>query len=234
MQIKKTEISKIFTIFLFFHLIIWTVTPSLVNNNLPLDTLEHIAWGNGWPLGWEKHPPLNVWFPELVYQIFGSQDWAFYLLSQIFVVSSFIIIFKFSQDFFKNQLHSLISVLLLESIFFYNFTTPEFNVNVCPLPFWSLTVFYCWKAVKEDNITDWVLFGIFAAFGILSKYLFIYLLAGITIFFIIIIFKNKKFNFKYIIPIISCIIVISPHIVWLIENNYAKSYDGGKREPWLI
>ena len=32
---------------------------------------------------------------------------------------------------------SLISVLLLEAIYFYNFTTPEFNVNVCQLPFWS-------------------------------------------------------------------------------------------------
>jgi len=220
MQIKKNEISKIFTIFLFSHLIIWTVVPSLLNSNLPLDTIEHIAWGNGWPLGWEKHPPLNVWFPELVYQIFGSQDWAFYLLSQVFVVSSFIIIFKFSQDFFQNQFLSLISVLLLESIFFYNFTTPEFNVNVCPLPFWSLTVFYCWKAIQKDKITDWLLFGIFAAFGILSKYLFFYLLAGIVIFFIITIFKNKKINFKYILPIISCLIVVSPHIFWLVENNY--------------
>ena len=220
MQIKKNEISKIFTIFLFSHLIIWTVVPSLLNSNLPLDTIEHIAWGNGWPLGWEKHPPLNVWFPELVYQIFGSQDWAFYLLSQVFVVSSFIIIFKFSQDFFQNQFLSLISVLLLESIFFYNFTTPEFNVNVCPLPFWSLTVFYCWKAIQKDKITDWLLFGIFAAFGILSKYLFFYLLAGIVIFFIITIFKNKKINFKYIFPIISCLIVVSPHIFWLVENNY--------------
>ena len=28
---------------------------------------------------------------------------------------------------------------------FYIFTTPEFNVNVCLLPFWALSVLYCWK-----------------------------------------------------------------------------------------
>ena len=47
---------------------------------------------------------------------------------------------------------SLISVLLLESIYFYNFTTPEFNVNVCQLPFWSLVVFYSWKIYETKEI----------------------------------------------------------------------------------
>ena len=241
MQIKKTEISKIFTIFLFSHLIIWTVVPSLLNNNLPLDTIEHIAWGNGWPLGWEKHPPLNVWFPELFYQIFGSQDWSFYLLSQIFVVSSFIIIFKFSQDFFKNQFHSLISVLLLESIFFYNFTTPEFNVNVCQLPFWSLVVYFSWKiySSKEIKLSDCFCIGLFGAIGFLSKYLFVYLLASIFLLFTYLVFikKDRKFDFKYFIILEVFIVLLVPHLVWLYGNDFITIFYGLKRtglEPSLI
>ena len=49
MQIKKIEVNKIFTLFLFAHLIIWTLVPSFLNTNLPLDTIEAIAWGYGWP-----------------------------------------------------------------------------------------------------------------------------------------------------------------------------------------
>ena len=58
-------------------------------------------------------------------------------------------------------------------IYFYNFTTPEFNVNVCQLPFWSLTVYFSWKIYtsKEIKFTDCFLVGLFAAFGFLSKYL---------------------------------------------------------------
>ena len=219
MQIKKNEVNKIFTLFLFAHLIVWTLLPSLLNTNLPLDTIEAIAWGNGWPLGWDKHPPLSSWFPELFYQIFGNQDWAFYLLSQIFVVLSFVIVFIFSKDFFKDPKYSLISVLLLEGILFYNFTTPEFNVNVCPLPFWALTVYYFWKGLKQNDIIVWLLFGLFAAFGILSKYLFVYLLVAIDFFFIYLII-NKKFNPKCLISLISFIIVLSPHFFWLVENDY--------------
>ncbi len=116
------------------------------------------------------------------------------MLSQICVIISFFVIFKFSEDFFKNKIYSLISVLLLEGIYFYNFTTPEFNVNVCQIPFWSLTIYYCWRGLKNNYTVDWLLFGAFAALGVLSKYLFIYLLAAIDFYFVYLII-NKKFNF---------------------------------------
>ena len=139
---KKNQINEIFIFFLLSHLFIWVAIPTFSNNNLPLDVIEAIVWSDGWPLGWEKHPPLSSWFPGLFFKIFGNQDWVYYLLSQLFVVTSFIVVWKFSLEFFENKIQSLISVLLLEGIFFYNFTTPEFNVNVCQLPFWSLTGFY--------------------------------------------------------------------------------------------
>ena len=92
------------------------------------------------------------------------------MLSQICVIISFIVVFKFAEDFFKNKVFCLLSVLLLEGIYFYNFTTPEFNVNVCLMPFWALTALYLWKGFKDNKIIDWLLVGLFAGFGFLSKY----------------------------------------------------------------
>ena len=77
---------------LFFHLLLWTSIPAIFNINLPLDTIEGLVWGNELKLGYDKYPPIFPLFTELFYKIFGSQDWAFYLLSQLFVVSSFLII----------------------------------------------------------------------------------------------------------------------------------------------
>ena len=131
----------------------------------------------------------------------------------------FFVVFKFSEDFFKNKTFCLISILLLEGIYFYNFTTPEFNVNVTQLPFWALTVYYCWKGIKQNDVTSWLLFGLFAALGILSKYLFIYLLIAIDIFFIYLLIK-KKFTYKCFISLISFFIILIPHIIWLVDNNF--------------
>jgi len=219
MQLKKNNINKYLTYFLITHLVIWTLIPTIANNNLPLDTIEALAWGSNLGWGFNKHPPLSAFFVEIFYKIFGSQDWAYYFLSQLFVVSSFFIIFKFSKDFFKNDFHSLISILLLEGIYFYNFTTPEFNVNICQLPFWALSVLYFWKGFKGNKIFDWLLFGLFAGLGILSKYLFIYLLVAIDIFLIYQIYK-KKFNYKSLFSLITFFLILTPHLVWLINNDY--------------
>ncbi len=219
MTTKKKDINKILIIFLFLHLFVWTLIPTLTNNNLPLDTIEALAWSSNLDWGFSKHPPLSAFAVEIFYQLFGNQDWAYYLLSQIFVVSSFLIIFIFSKDFFKNNFLSLISVFLLEGIYFYNFTTPEFNVNVCQLPFWALSVLYAWKGLKDNKNLDWFLFGLFAAFGVLSKYLFIYLLAAIDVFFCYMIAK-RKVKFNSLISLIPFFLVLVPHILWLIENDY--------------
>ena len=233
MNVLNRNINNIFFIFISSHLIIWTAIPSLTNNNLPLDTIEALAWGSNLDWGFIKHPPMSAFFPEVFYQIFGAQDWIYYLLSQIFVLTSFYFVFKFSNEILRNIKLSLISVLLLESIYFYNFTTPEFNVNVCQLPFWSLVVFYSWKIYdsKEIQFKDCFLIGLFAAFGFLSKYLFIYLLISIGLLFIWLIFikKVKKFDFKYLIIIEVFIVLLVPHLIWLFDNDFITILYGLKR-----
>ncbi len=224
MTINNKNIDNVFYIFVTTHLIFWTLIPSLTNHNLPLDTIEALAWGSNLDWGFNKHPPMSAFFPEVFYQIFGSQDWVYYLLSQIFVIISFYYVFKFSNEIFNNKLLGLISVLLIEAIYFYNFTTPEFNVNVCQLPFWSLTVYYSWKIYsgKEIKFLDCFLVGLFAAFGFLSKYLFIYLLVSVDLLFIYLIFfkKQRKFDFKYLITLEVFLVVLVPHFIWLYNNDF--------------
>ena len=218
MQIKK-NINKNLTIFLFAHLVLWTLIPAISNNNLPLDTIEHLAWATDLQFGYGKHPPLVAWILGFFYKIFGSQDWSYYFLSQLFIILSFFTIYKFAKFFFTKNIYCLISVMLLEGIYFYNYTTPEFNVNVCQIPFWALSALYFWKSFSNNKVKDWMLFGFFSALGILAKYLFIYLLAPIVLFFILANFK-RKINYNFLFYFIPFLLILSPHLNWLIENNF--------------
>jgi len=224
MLIYKKQTKNLFYIFLIIHLILWTLIPSLTNNNLPLDTIEALAWGSNLDWGYNKHPPMSALMVEIFYSIFGSNDWAYYFLSQILIIFSFFIVFKFSKEILNNEKLALISVLLLEGIYFYNFTTPEFNVNVCQIPFWVLTVYYSWKVFnqKTPQFKDCIIVGIFAVGGLLSKYLFIYLLISIDMLFIYLIFfkKDRKFHFNYLISIEVFLILLIPHFIWLINNDF--------------
>ena len=232
MNVLNRNINNIFFIFLLSHLIIWTLVPTITNKNLPLDVIEALAWGSNLDWGFSKHPPGSAFFPEVFFQLFGNQDWAYYFLSSIFVIIAFYYVYKFAFEVLGNIKLSLISVTLLESIYFYNFTTPEFNVNVCQLPFWSLVVYYSWRIydTKKIKLLDCFLVGLFAAIGFLSKYLFIYLLVSLDLLFIYLIFnKTKKFDFKYLITLEVFIVLLIPHLVWLYNNDFITVTYGLKR-----
>ena len=221
---KKKNISNLFYLFLIAHLFVWTLIPSITNNNLPLDTIEALAWGSNLDWGYNKHPPVSAFFVEFFYFLFGSNDIAYYFLSQIFVISAFYIVWIFSNEFFQNKTLSFFSVLILEGIYFYNFTTPEFNVNVCQLPFWALTVYLSWKLYmkKDTNTVILILLGVTAAIGFLTKYLFAYLLLSVVMIFAYEFFitKTRKIDFKHYLPIEIFFVLLVPHLIWLFQNDF--------------
>ena len=228
-MISKKNITKTFFLFLFFHLFLWTLVPSISNTNLPLDTIEALAWGSNLDWGFNKHPPFSAFVVEIFYQIFGSNDWAYYFLSQIFVIITFFYVWKLSNKIFKGKIYSLLSVLVLSGFYFYNFTTPEFNVNIAQLPFWALTIYFFWKGINSNNKINWILFGIFSALGFLSKYLFIYILASLFIYFIFNLKRYKKFIPNYCLSIFVSSLIVAPHLIWLYENNFVTIFYGLSR-----
>ncbi len=225
-MILKKNINKAFYLFLFSHLFLWTLIPSISNLNLPLDTIEALAWGSNLDWGFSKHPPFSAFAVEIFYKLFGNNDWAYYLLSQLFVVTAFFVVWKFSSEVLEDKVYSFLSVLILSGIYFYNFTTPEFNVNVSQLPFWALTVYFFWKGLNFNKKTDWILFGIFSALGFLSKYLFICILLAFFIFFIFNIKSYRQSIKNYFLSVLISLVILIPHFIWLFDNNFVTIFYG--------
>ena len=232
-MIKNKNISKAFFLFLLIHSFIWTLAPSISNVNLPLDTIEALAWGSNLDWGFNKHPPLSAFVVETFYFIFGPIDWVYYLLSQIFVVIAFIYVWKLSNEIFQEKMFAFLSLITLEGIFFYNFTTPEFNVNVCQLPFWALSVYYFWMGLKENKRLNWVLFGIFSALGFLSKYLFIYILLSCFLFLLFNFKRYAKIIPNYVFSVMVSIAILIPHFFWLFENEFITIEYGLRRSSFI-
>ena len=69
MNVLNRNINNIFFIFALSHLLIWTLIPSLTNKNLPLDTIEALAWGSNLDWGFNKHPPMSAFVPEVLYLV---------------------------------------------------------------------------------------------------------------------------------------------------------------------
>ena len=136
-MIAKKNIIKVLILFVILHLFLWTLVPSISNINLPLDTIEALAWGSNLEWGFSKHPPFSAFAVEIFYTIFGSNDWAYYLLSQIFVIISFIYVWKLSNEIFEDKIFSLFSVLILWLLISLAFGLYFRSKNKCPSEYCS-------------------------------------------------------------------------------------------------
>ena len=220
---------NIFYLLCLYHLIVWTIVPYLSNKNLPLDVIEALAWGQDFDLGYNKHPPLSAWIPGLLFKIFGNKDWIYYLLSQVFIVISFIFLWKLSSFFLKNKSQIVLSILVIEGIAFYTFETPQFNVNICQIPLWIGTIYFFLKSIKNNKIADWIFLGTFSALGFLTKYIFAYLLISLFFYLIYIFFIRKKINFNFLYTVLIFFLITAPHFQWLIRNDFTTIYYALKR-----
>lgn len=228
-MIRPGNEKKFFYILCLYHLIIWTFVPYFSNKNLPLDVIEALAWGQNFYLGYNKHPPLSAWIPGLLFKIFGNKDWIYYLLSQVFIVISFIFLWKLSSLFFKKKSQILLSILAIEGIAFYTFDTPQFNVNICQIPLWIGTVYFFFKSIKNNKIINWIFLGVFSALGFLTKYIFAYLLISLFFYLIFISTKKKKISFNFLYALLSFLLITIPHLQWLIQNDFTTLYYAIKR-----
>ncbi len=220
MRQKDNNYSLYFYLFAVLHCLCWILLPLILRNNLHLDTIEAISWGQEWQLGYSKHPPLSAWFIESLIIIFGKKIFVGYLASQICVVLSFIAIWRLAKLFLELP-QALMSVMILEGVYYYNFTSVEYNTNVLMLAIWSWSILYSWKACTKNHYKDWIKLGILLGLGVIDKYYAAILCA--TIFLMIIFESDFRKNLKtfkpYLTPIFF-IAIIAPHLIWLDKNDY--------------
>ena len=91
--------------YIFFHLFLWTLIPSISNINLPLDTIEALAWGSNLDWGYSKHPPL-VLLLSSYFIIFLAQEIGLIIFWSNICNYFFSFVWKFANEIFKDKIYS--------------------------------------------------------------------------------------------------------------------------------
>ena len=151
-----------------YHLVVWTFLPLVCNTCLPLDSIEAVMWGSQWQWGYDKHPPMSAWMPELFTVLMG--DAGLYLLSQLCIVLAGLGIYRLGRLLKLTARQAMVAILLLDTIYYYQFISVEFNVNIMQLPFWAWAWYFGIDAVQNKRFGSWLglgalLIGMFAIPG---------------------------------------------------------------------
>jgi 4-amino-4-deoxy-L-arabinose transferase-like glycosyltransferase len=214
------------------QILLWTLIPAISFHNVPLDVAENIAWGQEWQFGYYKHPPLQAWLTSLALRGSGGAVWPIYLFSQLAIVTCFAAIWQMGRGVVDDA-GRLFAVAFFSLLYYANIPTPEFNANVLQMPFWALAPWLLWRAINSDRLGWWVALGVTVALAVYTKYSAIFLVGALGLAALSV--PQGRAAFKGLglyASMAVALVMLSPHIVWLIQNDFLPfSYAEARSAP---
>lgn len=214
------QLNRWLYLFIFIHVIAWTAIPYFTRYTLPMDAMEGTIWGQQFELGYDKNPFLNGWLTALAVNLGGQNGWGVYLFSQLSVATCFWAIWELGKKMLP-PIYALLAVLLLEGVQYYNVHAIDFNDNTLELGLWALTSLYFYEAIQTQSWRNWILTGVFAGLGMMTKYYTAMLLLPMALFLI----ANPKGRKSFKKPqtyagLLVFLTIIIPHVVWLFFHDF--------------
>lgn len=209
-----------FWAFVLVHLVVWTLLPTFLYTNIPLDCVELHAWGQQWELGYYKHPPLPAWTTRALAIATGQSDWALYLATTLCVVASFWAAWRLGRDMVSPQA-AVVGALLLECCLYYNFEATILNNNTMLFVFWAFAVVAFWMALRTDKMRYWVGLGAWFGLGLLTKYTIA--LLGVPMVVFLLWHPQARTAWRRPGPYLAALIAVAlfaPHLAWTWQNEF--------------
>lgn len=151
------------------QIVCWTLAPALINPAPPGDVVEGFMWGREWVLLTYKHPQLPGWLLETSHLLTGSFRWPQYLLSQLTVTTTFVLVYLLARDMLGPR-RAIAAVLFMPSIYFFGWPTVQFNHDYAQMPFWAAICWLLWRAGRGDGPGWWLALGLVSGVGLYAKF----------------------------------------------------------------
>jgi 4-amino-4-deoxy-L-arabinose transferase-like glycosyltransferase len=212
--------ATILAVFIAAQLVLWSLLPSLVQPNAPLDVIEGLTWGRDLQLGYYKHPPLQAVLLDGTELLLGKSSFGFFFLSQLAVALAYVLIWKLAREFVDPG-RALLAVMLESGIVYFSFASVEFNPNVLQLPLWAGTILYVWRGIERGRLLDWLLAGFFAALAMSAKYSSGMLLAALALFIVATPTARARLGTRsFWLGVGLLAVLLLPNFSWLVLHDF--------------
>ncbi len=212
--IYKTPKKSAYTIIL-----VLAVLSTIYNAFLPLhgDEAYYWMWSHNLQLGYYDHPPMIAYLIYLT-NFISEAEWGVRLVNVFSLSIAALYLFKLACEMFDEKI-AINSLLIFSSIALvhagYILTTPDSPLIL----FWSLSLYYSYKAIFYGKTKDYFLTGLMLGFMMLSKYTAILFVFMILIFIIL---KRRDIltNINFYLAVLVASLVVSPMLWWNYQNDW--------------
>ncbi len=189
---------------------------------LGVDEAHYVLYALNLNLSYFDHPPLVGWIQYLFTSIFSTNEFGSRVAAIAIGFVTSLFIYKLIYDINKKSTEAFIAVLALHASFLFNalfiMLMPDTLLFLLILPI----IFTVIQIEKSNSFGMWILLGVLLGLAGLSKYTAVLFIVPIILYFII----KKRYELFYspkIIPsILVALAIISPVILWNIQNDWAS------------
>jgi len=210
------------------------------STSIDLDESEAVVLSQKFSLGYGSDPPLYVWIQMLFFRIFGISVFALSLLKNLLLLSTYLLTFATARLVTRNPAAAVaaaLSVFYLPSISWESQRDLTHSVLSATL---SVATLFCFLKLHETRRLKWYLvFGLVAGFGCISKYNYALWLVGLLAAgFLLKEFRPALLNPHLLLSAAITLAIFLPNAVWMLDHRDLTLLNSSKFEfiqsvPWL-
>ena len=152
---------------------VWTALLYFTQPTLPLDVLEHLAWGREWRLVYGIHPGLPAWIDEALNLATRGSHLALSATAPVATSAAMTAVWLLARRLADDR-RAAIAALSLEGAWYFNVAATEFNHNVLQLATCAWLFFLAHRAFvggsQKTSPLVWTALGGMAALSLYAKY----------------------------------------------------------------
>ncbi len=218
-MLLKKLINNFFLLFVLFFIFVRILLTFLTP--LTADEAYYLQWAYHPALSYIDHPGMVSWINGIFIFIFKEPLLAIRLASWSCLCITILFVYKTISYLTNDKIKAYLGALLYFLIPYNYIFALTMQVDQPMLMFFAIATYYSFKYIKENKPSHLYLLTFIFGFSFLSKYLIV---IPIAVLFIYLLFKNNKLilNRHFLFSIILFSLIISPVIIWNLNNNWVS------------
>ncbi len=202
------------------QVLLWGLVLGLNYSAPEVDSAEQFVWAFSMESGYWKHPPLPSWIMHGLIQLFGPSLLLPFVATQSCIAIALALTWRLGCEF-MSPTRSLIAMALTSLVTYHNIGGDSFNHNTVLLPFQAATLLLFYLATRRQAWQLWALTGVFAGLAMLVKYVALFPLAGLLLYFAL---DRSLHTRRGLLGLLLATgvftLVLVPHLLWLRASNF--------------
>ena len=199
----------------------WVFVPAGVNPGQWGDNFEQYVWSHSLEWGYHKHPPLPTWLLGGLIALFGPSPYWAYVLAALCTGGTAFFTYRLACRLLPEPVVGLAMLAWgLQQAF--SMRAQVYNHNTVMMLAISAAAWAVMQAVQSRQRRWWVLAGVAAAAGMLSKYQAVVPLAGLVLGLLLTAeLARRDVQRGLLLAVVVALLGFAPHLAWMVQHDFA-------------